>query len=90
LEKLEANLMVKKDKLLQYFKFVAPTMKELGQKMSKVDVSQSAVGVILLLMSYFGDCEATLFHGYEVSVCHFIHQFLVQLYHGSVSYYQLS
>ena len=33
LVKLEASLMAKKDTLAQYFKFVAPTMKELNQKL---------------------------------------------------------
>jgi hypothetical protein len=93
LEKLEANLMAKKETLFQYLRFVAPTMKCLSQKLSQVDVSHSAVGVILLLMSYFGETESVLFHGYEVSNCYKFSPTLVQLLKFflwfTVSYHQV-
>lgn len=70
LEKLEANVMTKKDTLLQYFRFMAPTMKELGQKLSQVDItSQPVIGIMSVLMSYFGESETVLFRGYEVTGC---------------------
>lgn len=67
MEKLEANLMAKKDTLVQYFKSVAPTMKHLQQRLAEVNIAQQpAIGIISLLMTFFGESEATLFHGYEV------------------------
>ena len=74
MEKLEASLMAKKETLLHYFKHMSPTMKELNQKVSQINVSQSAVGIVLLLMSYLGESESVLFHGYEVS--NFTHKVL--------------
>lgn len=69
MEKLESNLMAKKDTLFQYLKSVARTMKNVQSRLADVDVAtQPTIGILSLLMSYFGESETVLFRGYEVRV----------------------
>jgi len=69
-EKLEANVLAKRDLLIQYFKFVAKTMKGLAAQLAHFDTdSHPDIGVILLIMAYFNENISVLFHGYEV--CNF-------------------
>jgi hypothetical protein len=67
LEKLEASILSKKDTLVQYFRSVASTMKKVGSKLKAFDVTtQPVIGLITVLMAYFGEPETSLLKGFEV------------------------
>lgn len=67
LEKLEASILSKKDILVQYFRSVTPTMKEVSSKLKEFDVTtQPVIGLITVLMAYFGESETCLLKGFEV------------------------
>jgi hypothetical protein len=67
LEKLEASILSKRDILVQYFRSVTPTMKEVSNKLKAFDVTtHPVIGLITVVMAYFGESETTLLKGFEV------------------------
>ena len=70
IEKLEANVLANKVSLMQYFKSVSKTMKNLSGQLAHFNAeSHPDIGVILLLMAYFNDNISVPFRGYDV--CNF-------------------
>jgi hypothetical protein len=69
LEKLDINVLAKKEMLVQYFKSVSKTMKTLADQLTQFDTeSHRDIGVLLLTMAYFSDNVSVLFHYYEVCI----------------------
>lgn len=67
LERLEMNLLTRKDGLLSYFKAISGNVTNLATAINKVDLTeQSLVGLVYLLLAYFKEEETVLFRGYEV------------------------
>lgn len=73
LEKMEASILSKKDILVQFFRSVTPTMKEVNNKLKAFDVTtQPVIGLLTVLMAYFGESETTLLKGFEVTFSSYV------------------
>lgn len=69
IEKLNSSVVAKADTLVKFFSSVAPTRKEVGQKLSQFSITtQPVIGVLNVLLAYFGESESVLFRGFEVTL----------------------